>query len=234
MRRNIVQLNPGVDLSDRYPLRRYLSIALFRLPLSEPCLRLLPHTALQFPASSWASNSHFAYHPRALQYSLPPFVMSQALPWVFGYYGDSVALRVSPGRQSCLYDRRTIVCLGSPFVSFPRSLSGTHRKEFSCVAGFDALLRCRRFRYVAADVFFHRWRLGFNQFRLSLYHAHKTRGTASYIPSDHSALPTCCFPSWISPPGRLVVLGGNYSNPLLLWSNPVIAETAHPSETRFS
>jgi hypothetical protein len=27
-----------------------------------------------------------------------PFVLSQALPWAFGYYGNSVTMRVSPGR----------------------------------------------------------------------------------------------------------------------------------------
>src|SRR5947207_14070894 len=36
------------------------------------------------------------------------------------------------------------------------------------IAYINVLLRCRRFRYAATGVLFHRWGLGFNQFRLHL------------------------------------------------------------------
>ena len=36
------------------------------------------------------------------------FPLSQALPWAFGYYGDSVAMRVSPCRQSRFYIHRDV------------------------------------------------------------------------------------------------------------------------------
>src|SRR5260370_6663223 len=33
------------------------------------------HPALQLPASSWGGDTHYASHPRASRYSLPPFAM---------------------------------------------------------------------------------------------------------------------------------------------------------------
>src|SRR5712691_9522414 len=51
---------------------------------------------------------------------------------------------------------------------------------------------------------FDRWRLGFNQFRLS--HAHRTCGTSPDIPSGLAAFPACCFPLHLSISGRLGVL----------------------------
>ena len=52
------------------------------------------------------------------QHYLFPFVMSRALPWAFGYYGNSVAMSLAACRRSRLYDCETVVRLGLPFVSF--------------------------------------------------------------------------------------------------------------------
>jgi hypothetical protein len=49
-------------------------------PPCEPCLHLSAHTALQFPVSSPVGDAHLTYRQKAIQYSLPPFVLSQALP----------------------------------------------------------------------------------------------------------------------------------------------------------
>src|SRR5690348_6931874 len=39
----------------------------------------------------------------SLRDSLPPFVLSQALPWAFGYYGSSVAIGLESRRRSRIY-----------------------------------------------------------------------------------------------------------------------------------
>ena len=151
---------------------------LFRPPPSEPCLHLSAHTALQLPIASQVGDAHLTYRPVSLWYHLPPFVMSWALPQAFGYYGGSVAMRFAPCRRSRLCTSTTLVCLGSPFPSLPRSLSGTHRRELSQsqvsigyfrIKANNALLRCRRFKDAAAGAEFHRWKVGFNQSRFSLY-----------------------------------------------------------------
>src|SRR5438046_7306873 len=53
-----------------------------------------------------------------------PFVVSQALPWAFGYYGNSVALRVSLLGDPAFTLVERLVCLGFPFASFFLFITG--------------------------------------------------------------------------------------------------------------
>jgi hypothetical protein len=74
---------------------------LFQLPLPEPCVRLSTHTALQLMTATQVQvPAHLVPFPLFSVISLPPFVLSQALPQAFGYYGGSVALRLAPCRRS--------------------------------------------------------------------------------------------------------------------------------------
>ena len=198
-----------------------ISAVLFQPPFPEPCLHLSAHTALQFPMICWAGDAHFTYHPRASWYSLPPFPMYQALPRSFEYYGGSVAMSVSACRRSRIDARQTLVRLGSPFVSFPHSLLGTHCKEpstsyeitcYCSVVASDMLcVICFASKSLTAtDACFRRWELGFNQFRLSLCHAHKTCGASQYISSCLTAFRICYFPPCLSTQGRSGVLGGHW------------------------
>lgn len=97
-------------------------------------------------------------------------------------------MRVAPFRQSRIYARETLGCLGSPFVSFNLFITGhsperafasrDFRLAISTSAVFRWVYRCRRFRDAAAGVVLHHWKpgvlhhfcflLGFNQFRFGL------------------------------------------------------------------
>jgi hypothetical protein len=106
--------------------------------------------------------------------------------------------------------------VGAPFVSLPHSLLGTHRRELSVPVEQRHLFQCHRFRYAAMDVLFHRWKLGFSQCRF--HHASRTCGASHYISSCLAAFLTCYFSLWVSPLGRLGVLGGiRVLNLLHLW-----------------
>ncbi len=65
-------------------------------------------------------------------------------------------------------------------------------------------LREHRFRYAAMGPGFNRWRLEFNQSRL--HHADRTCGASRSIPSRLTALLSCSFPSWVSPPSKTLSL----------------------------
>src|SRR6266699_826769 len=85
-------------------------VALFRPPLPEPCLHLFMHTALRLTRSFLVGLSFQtgAFHPAfpSLLARLSPFLLCLAFPGSlvgrhsYGYCGDSVAMRVSPCRQS--------------------------------------------------------------------------------------------------------------------------------------
>ena len=62
------------------------------------------------------------------------------------------------------------------------------------------VFQCHRFRYAAMGVLFHRWKLGFSQYRFHL--AFRTCGASHYISSRLAAFLTCYFPFQVSPPGR--------------------------------
>jgi hypothetical protein len=139
---------------------------------------------------------------------------------VFGYYGNSVAMRFAPFRRSRLCSHTTLARVGSPFISLPRSLPDIHRRElllardrlvyFHAICQ-DVLLRCRRFKDAAAGALFRHWKLGFNQSRFSL--ACKTCSTSQYILSCLAAFLPCYFPLHLSVPGRAGVLEGSCSQP---------------------
>jgi len=57
-------------------------------------------------------------------YSLFPFPLSQVLPWAFGYYENSVAMRVSPFRRSRIYAHETFSTFRCPFASLNRFVTG--------------------------------------------------------------------------------------------------------------
>src|SRR6266849_9693660 len=65
-------------------------------------------------------------------------------------------------------------------------------------------LREHRFRYAAMGPGFNRWKLEFNQSRL--HPADRTCGASRSIPSRLTALLSCSFPSWVSPPSKTLSL----------------------------
>jgi hypothetical protein len=82
-----------------------MKTALFQQPLPEPCRLLSQHTALQRCGSTCIGliPLRFAAPPHPLgsvHFPLWPFALSWALPLAFDYYDHSVAVRVSPFRQS--------------------------------------------------------------------------------------------------------------------------------------
>ena len=175
--------------------------------------------------------------------------MSQALPWAFGYYGGSVAMRVFPFRRSRIYHCSTLVCLGLPFASLnPLIGSRSPKRAFhqglglwslSACCSRTCVIRCRRFRYAAAGRSLYRWKLGFSQCRLSLYpfsglRAHRTCGTSRDIPWRLAAFLTCYFPCLVSRSGRLGVLEGDLLSTFCFSkSYSTIADAAHPFVTLF-
>jgi hypothetical protein len=94
--------------------------ALFCRPPSEPCVQVSKHTALQLMATT---RVQVCAHPVPFFLSIAtrlfPFPLSQALPRAVGYYGNSVAVRVSPGRRSRLDIRETFSVFRLPFRSLP-------------------------------------------------------------------------------------------------------------------
>ena len=75
---------------------------------------------------------HLARYLCPLLYSLCPFVLSQALPWAFSYYGHSVALGLGSRRRSRICACMTyLVRLGSCLSPFTISLMVAHHRERS-------------------------------------------------------------------------------------------------------
>jgi hypothetical protein len=77
-----------------------------------PCLHLSAHTALQLSHQVYQIGL-CAFRVSFLLYGthLLPFVLSQALPWAFGYYGSSVAMSLSTFRRSriCAYETFSVL-----------------------------------------------------------------------------------------------------------------------------
>ena len=100
------------------------------------------------------------------------------------------------------------MCLGRLVRFLAPVISGySPERALRSPYNYERIHRCHRFRYAAMGDVFHRWKLRFNQCRL--HHAHRTCGTSHSIPSCLAAFPTCYFPLWVSPPGRLDVLEGH-------------------------
>ena len=103
------------------------------------------------------------------QQYLFPFVMSQALPWAFGYYGNSVAMSLAACRRSRLYDCETIVRLGLPFVSFPSLFESRSRGRALRMHDLHTVFPVSSFQVCYDGCASHHWKLGFNQSRFDLY-----------------------------------------------------------------
>ena len=148
MRRNKVQLNPGVDLSDTF--RRYLRVVLFQPPLPEPCLHLSAHTALQFPgASQFTCVSTQMLSHRSLDYllyNLLPFPLRQAFPdSLVGrdsheYYGSSVTMSLSAFRRSRIPVKLDVSTFRSCLSSNP--FIGGHSPQEALLTTFVILCHC--------------------------------------------------------------------------------------------
>src|SRR5262249_29145252 len=75
-------------------------LGLFRPPLPEPCGRLSPHTALQWPGSPDVHRDLGLSPPYSVVLvHLPPFALCVAFPRA-DYSGGSVAVRLAPFRRS--------------------------------------------------------------------------------------------------------------------------------------
>ncbi len=83
-----------------------LSLALFRPPLPEPCVRLSPHTALQLTGSRAGRPYASRIPSRISAVHLVPFALCVAFPRALvgrhsdDYYGTSVTMGLAPGRPS--------------------------------------------------------------------------------------------------------------------------------------
>ncbi len=161
--------------------------------------------------------------------------MSQALPWAFGYYENSVAMRVSPCRRSRFYIHETLSPFRCPvrFLQPVRYGSLAAESVHQCLQLwlFRAVQHCtllwqRRSRYATTDGLLHRWKLGFKQF--SFHHADRTCSASPYISSGLSAFSLCYFSSCLSTPGKVSVLEGHLLSTFCSFrSNLINAETAH-------
>jgi hypothetical protein len=103
------------------------------------------------------------------QQDLFPFVLSQALPWAFGYYGNSVALSLAAGRRSRLYDCETVVRLGLPFVSFNSLFESRSLGRALRMHDLHTVFPCHRAEVCYDGCASHHCKLGFNQCRFDLY-----------------------------------------------------------------
>jgi hypothetical protein len=140
-----------------------------------------------------------------------PFVVSQALPWAFGYYGNSVAIGLSTLRRSriCVHETfspfRCPVRLLAPFIN-----GSSSQRAFWRVGPF-ALLRCHRFRYATVDGYFITgdWgsaSLGFTSISCETSCGQDSQVPLHYIPSCFPAFLPCSFPLCLSTPGWVGVL----------------------------
>jgi hypothetical protein len=117
--------------------------------LPRDCSRGNPFSPL-FPMSSrivWLVRITRTFLSFDTQQYLFPFVLSQALPWAFGYYGNSVAMSLAAFRRSRLYDCETLVRLGLPFVSFNSFLESRSLGRALRMHDLHTLFPCHRFRY---------------------------------------------------------------------------------------
>jgi hypothetical protein len=65
------------------------------------------HPALNLPVFCGGGDPHCAPHPSIGQSSQPPFVLTQALTWMFGYYGGVVIMSLAAARRSRIGARQT-------------------------------------------------------------------------------------------------------------------------------
>jgi hypothetical protein len=178
------------------------------------------------------SRTFLSLVPQPYLFSFP---MSQTLPWAFGYYENSVAMRVFPCRRSRFYILETLSPLRCPvrFLQPLRYRSLVAESVHQCLPlwGFRAvhhctLLRHHRSRSATTDGLLHRWKLGFRQF--SFHHADRTRSASPYLSSGLSAFSLCYFPLCLSTSGRVSVLEGHLLSTFCSFgSNLIHAETAH-------
>lgn len=178
------------------------------------------------------SRTFLSLVPQQYLFSFP---MSQALPWAFGSYENSVAMRVFPCRRSRFYIHETLSPFRCPvrFLQPIRYRSLVAESVHQCLplwcfraVQHCTLLRQHRSRYATTDGLFHRWKLGFRQF--SFHHADRTRSASPYISSGLSAFSLCYFPLCLSTPGRVSVLEGHLLSTFCSFgSNLINAETAH-------
>ena len=103
------------------------------------------------------------------QHYLFPFVMSRALPWAFGYYGNSVAMSLAACRRSRLYDCETVVRLGLPFVSFTSLFESRSRGRALRMHDLHTVFPVSSFQVCYDGCASHHWKLGFHQSRFDLY-----------------------------------------------------------------
>jgi hypothetical protein len=138
-----------------------VSTSRFQPPPAEPCLHLLAHTALQLTRSFLVSLSFKTGASRSAFPSplvrLSPFPLHQAFPdslvgrHSYEYYGDSVALRVSPGRRSRIPVKSNVFAHLGPVCPQTPSLGATHRRERSHSSLQTVSFRCRRLKDAAVE-----------------------------------------------------------------------------------
>ncbi len=134
-----------------------MKTALFSPPLPEPCLQLLPHTALQFPvafqfvydasrATLWSIHCTPCLPWPCTRFSQAPTTMEAPSPWVSRPVGDPEFPLM-----------RRSVRLG-PACPQTLSLRATHLRKPSATESNSRVLRCHRLRYATVDGGLHRVR----------------------------------------------------------------------------
>lgn len=127
-------------------------------------------------------------------------------PGYLATLGTPSRLRVCAWRRSRLDAHRTYRVLRPPFHFLSPFIARYSPRRAFHHGSSMRLSRSHRFTYAAAGGVFRRWKLQFNQSRLSLSRAHKTGGPSHYRRSCLSAFWTCCFPLGVSPRGELQCL----------------------------
>ena len=177
--------------------------ALFRLPPTEPDVRLSPHPAPQ-------PEPTFQVQPLRLSRAFlfpwfQPVPLRQVLAYGFtsaDYYGDSVALNLTACRPSRFYARKTFSPCRRPFVPFPVHYGALPGRELSHAEVESCVFQGHRVRDAAVGRGCAVWDSGSTNPVSPC--GQDLRIRLSYIPSDFSAFSPCSCPLWVSPSGEVV------------------------------
>src|SRR5256885_3283814 len=96
-----------------------------------------------------------------------PFVVSQALPWVFGYYRNSVAIGLSTLRRSRLCVHETFSPFRCPVRLLAPFINGYSPQRAFLARWPFRLIAMSPFQVCYGGWLLHHWKLGFSQFRFS-------------------------------------------------------------------
>ena len=185
-------------------------LGLFRPPLPEPCGRLSPHTALQWPGSPDVPRDLGLSPPYSVVLvHLPPFALCAAFPRpVAGrdagdYSGGSAAVGLAAGRRSPVPPMLDVSSAPEVARSSPRmpSLGIASRSEGPRLLGYELGGSAASPQTWCGGRGIAPLETGLRAVELSPYRAGLAGLRRTRLPPP-PASPACCFPLGLSSPGR--------------------------------